>query len=196
MTRVPKTVLPREPRAPGAAEVDLLLLRRVAARDRQAFEELYLSYHDRVTRFLMRLTRRVDLAEELFNDVMFVVWEKAPGFRERSQVSTWVLGIAYRKGLKALRKLRRQPEQFALTAAEAVEAGPSSRHPERKELADWLDRGLESLSPEHRMVIELAYYLGHSCAEIATIAQCPVNTVKTRMFHARKRLREVLPAIG
>jgi len=195
MTRLPKTV-PEPGRREGDPQLDLLLIRRIAARDRQAFESLYLSYHDRVTRFLLRLTRRADLAEELFNDVMLVVWQKAPSFRERSRVSTWVLGIAYRKGLKALRRLKRQPEQFTLTAVEAVEAAPSSRDPESRELAEWLDRGLASLSPEHRMVIELAYYLGHSCAEISEIAKCPVNTVKTRMFHARKKLREILPPLG
>jgi RNA polymerase sigma-70 factor (ECF subfamily) len=50
--------------------------------------------------------------------------------------------------------------------------------------------------PEQRMVLELTYYLGYSCAEIATIMECPVNTVKTRMFHARRKLRDLLPQLA
>jgi RNA polymerase sigma-70 factor (ECF subfamily) len=59
-------------------------------------------------------------------------------------------------------------------------------------MQDWIDAALEKLSPEHRMVIELAYFLGLSCEEIADIVNCPVGTVKTRMFYGRERLRQLL----
>jgi len=59
-----------------------------------------------------------------------------------------------------------------------------------------LARALESLSPDHRAVLELTYYLGHSCSEIAAIMDCPVNTVKTRMFHARNKLRVLIPMLA
>ena len=80
-----------------------LLLQRVAERDRQAFEELYTTYHRRLSRFLMRLAPRFDFAEEIINDTFWVVWRKAGDFRGASRVSTWIMGIAYRRALRALR---------------------------------------------------------------------------------------------
>ena len=175
---------------------DLILLRRVAERDREAFERLYLSYHPRVIRFLYRLTRSTESAEEVFNDVMYVVWQKASEFRGHSRVSTWILGIAYRKGLKAAAKARRLRAQRPFTELELATLREPRSMVDRRELRDWVGKALESLPDAQRMVIELAYFLGHSCREIAEIVDCPVNTVKTRMFHARKRLRSVLPHLG
>ena len=62
--------------------------------------------------------------------------------------------------------------------------------------AEWIHAGLLQLSPDHRQVLELTYYGGFSYKEIADIAGCPVNTVKTRMFHARRRLKVLLPALA
>ncbi len=82
---------------------DLLLVRQVAAADRAALAELYRSYHQRLARFLSRITRRNDLVEEVINDCFWIVWQKAAEFRGDSRVSTWIMGIAYRCTLKALR---------------------------------------------------------------------------------------------
>src|SRR6185312_4364811 len=79
------------------------LLARIAAHDSTAMKELYLLYHRRLARFLMRLTTRYELAEEIINDTFWVVWQHAGDFRGASRVSTWILGIAYRRGLKTLR---------------------------------------------------------------------------------------------
>lgn len=179
-----------------SAEQDLELLRRVAAEDRDAFEELYFLYHRRLFRFLLRLTRRTDLVEEILNDTMFVVWQKASGFRERSRVSTWILGIAYRKALKRIERQRRAPEDLSAGEAGLEELGGPDRSLERRVLQDALQGALDKLSPAQRAVVELTYYHGYSCGEVAEIVQCPVGTVKTRMFHARKRLRELLPRPG
>ena len=64
------------------------------------------------------------------------------------------------------------------------------------ELRDWVQHGLDLLPTEQRMTIELAYFLGQSCEEIAQIMNCAVGTVKARMFHARVRLRNTLPSLG
>jgi RNA polymerase sigma-70 factor (ECF subfamily) len=79
--------------------------------------------------------------------------------------------------------------------AEMAEGGPESLLT-RRELAGTLGKALHALSPEHRAVVELTYYYELSYPEIAQIVGCPVNTVKTRMFHARRRLRELLPGLG
>lgn len=169
---------------------ELELLRQVAGRDRAAFKELYLIYHRRLARFLMRMTTRHDLIEEVINDTLWTVWLKAADFRGDSQVSTWIVGITYRRALKALRR----PDALRQVHAEEERAAPDAGMLD--ENRQWLDRGLAELPLEQRMVIELAYLLGHSCEEIAQIMRCPVNTVKTRMFHAREKLRRSLPRLA
>src|SRR5258707_10440612 len=84
-------------------EGDRRLLARVAAGDREAFRELYIMYHRRLARFLTRLTRQYEIAEEVINDTLWAVWRKAGDFRGDSRVSTWIMGIAYRRALKSLR---------------------------------------------------------------------------------------------
>ncbi len=174
-----------------AREVDLI--GRVAQGDRRAFEELYHLYHRRMARFLTRLTRRYDLAEEVINDTFWVVWRKARDFRGDSQPSTWILGIAYRKARNALRASARHAPQnleeqlLPLTSDEPFRA---------EELRDWLGHALAQLPIEQRLGVELCYELGYSCQEIATIMDCPVNTVKTRLFHARAKLQKLLPQLA
>src|SRR5215471_3569665 len=98
-------------RGGSAAARELELIERVARRDRRAFEELYNLYHRRLARFLTRLTRRYDLAEEIINDTFWVVWRGARDFRGDSQPSTWILGIAYRKARNAFRASARLAPQ-------------------------------------------------------------------------------------
>lgn len=181
-------------RGSSSAARELELIERVARRDRRAFEELYNLYHRRLARFLTRLTRRYDLAEEIINDTFWVVWRGARDFRGESQPSTWILGIAYRKARNAFRsaararaRLNLQAPSFPLTTEEPARA---------EELRDWLAHALSELPVEQRLAVELCYELGHSCEEIATIMGCPVNTVKTRLFHARAKLQKRLPELS
>jgi RNA polymerase sigma-70 factor (ECF subfamily) len=186
-------------RSTTSTEDETTLLRRIAAKDRRAFEALYHLYHRRLFAYLLKLTRRVDLVEDVLNDVLLAVWQGAPGFDGRSRPSTWIFGIAYHKGLKAL--ARRPPEpppafENEAELAEPVELeGPESLLA-RRELASALGKAIGALSPDQRAVVELTYYYGRSYQEIAAIVGCPVNTVKTRMFHARRRLKQLLPAFG
>ncbi len=170
---------------------DQLLVRRIAQRDRQALEELYHLYHRRLARFLTRVTTRYELAEEIINDTLWVVWQGAAEFRGASQVSTWIVGIAYRRALATMRHVSVRPflaSDFDESATEDPATGV--------ELRQLLDRALATLPTEQRLVLELTYFLGHSCEEIAAITDAPVNTVKTRMFHARRKLRELLPSLS
>jgi RNA polymerase sigma-70 factor, ECF subfamily len=169
------------------------LVRQVAGKDRQAFEALYRAYYRRLMRFLFRITRRADLVEEVLNDAMLVVWQKADSFHGDSRVSTWIFGIAYRKALKALERAGRSR---VLVGDMELPNIPAPDSPiEEMELQDWLSNGLEQLSSEQRMVVESVYYLGLSYNDIAAIAGCPIGTVKTRMFHARRRLKDLLPPL-
>jgi RNA polymerase sigma-70 factor (ECF subfamily) len=174
------------------------LLRQVAVGDRRAFRTLYERFYHPILRFICRITRRFDVAEEGVNDVMLVVWRDAASFQGRSRVSTWIMGIAYRKALKLAERSRRQHRRFPST--DPMSLGDTktdeAAHPETRELQDWLGAALEQLSAEHRAVVELTYYHGYSYAEIARIVDCPINTVKTRMFYARERLGRLLPSLA
>lgn len=174
--------------ARGANAAELLLLEKVRRGDRGAFEALYRAYHPRLTRFLMRLVRRPQLVEEALNDTLMVVWQRPDSFHGGSKLSTWIFAIAYRKAMKALGRFddpREDPEGF-----ERVDEGPG---PEENSAGvvrrDLLARAMDELSPAHRAVVDLTYYHALDYNEIARILDCPVGTVKTRMFHARRQLR-------
>lgn len=175
----------------GRNDRELALLGRVAAGDSAAFKELYLQYHKRLARFLMRLTTRYDVVEEIINDTFWIVWQRAGTFRGASQVSTWIMGIAYRRGLKTLQRARLPAAMQEIEPETLVDESW-----EQAELNEWLGAALARLPLEQQMVLELAYHLGHSCEEIASIMKCPVNTVKTRMFHARRKLKGLLVSLA
>lgn len=177
----------------GGNQRELALLRLVSQHDRRAFETLYGEYYRRLGRFLGRLTQRQELIDEVVNDTFWVVWQKAGEFRGQSLVSTWIMGIAYRCALKALRRSGGPASEPLPDDLEDLAAGASQVE---QELRDWIGKGLHSLPLEQRTTLELAYYIGHSCEEIAEIMDCSVGTVKARMFHARVKLRNLLPALG
>jgi RNA polymerase sigma-70 factor, ECF subfamily len=176
----------------SSKERDQELLLAVAGGSRRALEELYLSYHRRLARFLSRFTPRYENVEEIINDTFMVVWQSAKDFRYASQVSTWIIGIAYRTALKSLRRQKNHSGARSLDDYPEQTTDPTLE----AEVQDWLTHGLSQLSVEQRLTLELAYHMGHSLEEIATITQCPVGTVKARMFHAREKLRSYLPALS
>ncbi len=171
---------------------DFDLLAAVAAGNRSALEQLYHSYHRRLARFLSRFTSRYENVEEIINDTFMVVWQSAKDFRNASQVSTWIFGIAYRTALKSLRRQKNHAAALSLDESPEQIVDPEAD----AEVQDWVTHGLNCLTVEHRLTLELAYRMGHSLEEIAAITDAPVGTVKARMFHARRKLREYLPAIG
>jgi len=171
------------------------LVVRIAGRDRAAFDMLYRDYRPRLRRFVERITRHSQIVDEVLDDTMLVVWRRAGSYNLRSKVSTWIFGSAYRRALKALKRLDEPVE-----AEVAERCDPDVEGPEDTLLAGEervrIAKALRALSAEHRAVIELTYYEGHSCADIAEVMRCPVNTVKTRMFYARRRLRMLLAEVG
>ncbi len=168
------------------------LLGHVAAGDHDAFEALYRAFQPRVFGFVRRILGDPQLAEEIADDVMLVVWRDANRFQQRSRVSTWVFGIAWRMAANALR--RRRPPHPAMPDGEVPDA--LSDTAARIEQSDWLMHAFANLSSEHRTVVELTLVHGFSYLEIAEITDCPLNTVKTRMFHARRRLQASLATLA
>jgi RNA polymerase sigma-70 factor, ECF subfamily len=184
----PMTVLAKN----STRERDNELLVAISAGSRQALEELYLGYHRRLARFLSRFTPRYENVEEIINDTFMVVWQNAKDFRYASQVSTWIIGIAYRTALKSLRRQKNHVAARSLDDYPEQTVDPTLE----TEVQDWLKSGLKQLPIEQRLTLELAYHMGHSLEEIAAITECPVGTVKARMFHAREKLRQYLPPLS
>jgi RNA polymerase sigma-70 factor (ECF subfamily) len=182
-----------------ASDRDIELVARIATGDKRAFETLFTAYGERVFRYAHRMISDVSKAEEVTNDVMMEVWKNAGKFEGRSKVSTWILGITRHLALNAVRgkKLDTMDIDDApeiADASQSAQAGALDR--DRDALAQDLRDALGHLSNDHRDVIELTFFQGCSYQEIAEIVGCPENTVKTRMFHARKQLKEILTRLG
>ena len=177
--------------AEAADATERALVTRIANNDHLAMSRFVLLYDARLTRFLRRLTWRQELVKEIINDTMFIVWQGAGCFRFESRVSSWVIGIAYRRAMGAFRAESRLRVGGAQPAAD--EDSQSDEAQEQFETTEWLGRALLKLPFEQRTALELMYYAGYSCEEVGEIMGCPASTVKTRMFHARRKLRLALP---
>jgi RNA polymerase sigma factor (sigma-70 family) len=174
---------------------DADLIARLCNADEQALEQLYHHYYSRLFRFIARVIGREELIDEIINDVMYVVWEKAATYDRQYKPSTWIFGIAFNKARQGYRNAERH-EEVSLDDIDEDSSwlGKQDAAFSQLEFDDWLISALAQLSPEHRAVIELTYYESLSYGEIATIMGCPENTVKTRMYHARKNLAAILAA--
>ncbi|MBI3433475.1 MAG: sigma-70 family RNA polymerase sigma factor [Proteobacteria bacterium] len=175
---------------------DEVLIERIAQGDRLAMQVLFARHHVRVYRFVLRLVRHASTAEDLISDVFLDVWRQADRFEGRSAVTTWMLSIARFKALSSLRQ--RKDAELDEEQAEAI--ADTADDPEvavqKMDKAEILRKCLTALSLEHREIIDLVYYHEKSVEEAAAIVGIPVNTVKTRMFYARKKLAELLKEQG
>ena len=171
---------------------DQTLIEAIAGGSHVAMRTLYDRHSTRVYRFLLRIVCNAARAEELLSEVFIDVWNQAGRFEGRSQVSTWILSIARFTALSATR--RRNEAALDETAIALLE--DSADTPEEAMLKEdrsaQVRRCLAQMSREHREVIDLVYYHEKSIEEVADIIRAPKNTVKTRMFYARKRLAQLL----
>lgn len=183
----------RKKLAAAGNDSDRRLIAAIAQRDQAAFRELHRRYEPRIARFASRSFPRCASVEEIVSDTLWIVWRNAAQFKGASKVSTWIMGIAHHVGLKSLRKsVDRLTDIKTLQRAAEASHNPWSE----RDIRDWVTVGLTHLPNEQRKVLELAYHLGHSCAEIAVTLNCPVGTVKTRMHHGRRKLKYMLPTLA
>jgi len=172
---------------------DEQLIANISNQDKQALDQLYQRYRHPLGAFLNRKLYDKKLTDEVFNDVMFTIWNKAASFRGDSKASTWIFGIAYRTILMAARKESKhndkrtdiEPNEFDQHIP--VEVGEPSNP-----MVDQLELAISQLSDNHKSVIELAYFEEMSLEQISNIIDVPLNTVKTRLFHARQYLKKIL----
>lgn len=170
---------------------EVLLLKSIARGDQRAFDELYRRYYPRLTGFLTRRIPASHSADEIIDDTLLVVWQHANEFHYGSEVSTWIFGIAYRVALRSLRQNRRWLRATAVNELTDPVVDPALADEKRQ----WLEEGLRRLSDKQRLSLLLTYHLGHSIEHVALLTDCPVGTMKARMFHARGQLRRHLNAL-
>jgi RNA polymerase sigma factor (sigma-70 family) len=175
-----------------AAEYDdAHMIAALRAHDERAMAHLYKVYSPRLTGFLSNLIHRPQMVEEVIDDTMMVIWTKPESFRGACKLSTWIFAIAYRKALKAIRR-RDEPVDATNVATLANDREDPESQLSRERTGRILSAAVGQLKVDHRTVIDLAYYQGKNYEAIAEIMACPLNTVKTRMFHARRELRKLL----
>jgi RNA polymerase sigma-70 factor (ECF subfamily) len=171
-------------------DLDLDLIERMIAGDDNAVRELYAAYGQRLYAYALRLTNDPAIAEDVTQDTLVTAWRTAKKFRGEGRLIAWLLGIVHHSAMKALRHASQPLDAIEETLSEA------NISPEEQaqigETNQWIRRGLQSLSTEHRAVLELVFYQGLSLNEVAEVCECPLGTVKSRLNYARGHLRGVL----
>jgi RNA polymerase sigma factor, sigma-70 family len=175
---------------------DVTLIRSIAAGDKHSMQILFARHNVQIFRFLVRFVGDKSAAEDLVSEVFLDVWRQAGRFQGRSQVTTWLLALARNKALSALR--RRSTEELDEEAVAAIEDPQDNPEAaiQNRQTSEILLKCLTKLSPPHREIIDLVYYHEKSIDEVAEITGVPQNTVKTRMFYARKRIAELMATQG
>ena len=162
----------------------MALIQAVARKEKEALEKLFESYHKRVFRFAYKLLNDYETAHDVTSDVFVTIWERASSFKGNSPASTWILGITRNKVRTFFRKRRRFTDLEDANVSRDTQETINARHD--------MECALRALSLEHREAIEMIFYLGLSYDEAAEIIGCPVGTVKSRVFHAKKLLGKFL----
>jgi RNA polymerase sigma-70 factor (ECF subfamily) len=171
------------------------LLERIARQDQAAFQELYKAFSRKVFAYVLNQLKDQARAEEVLVDTMYEVWRNPTRFRGESAFSTWLIGIARNKALLVYRS--RRPDEDHADLDDVAEIVPDEGPDGYARLAEQQRReGVQhcmgKLSEEHRECLHLVFYEGMSLAEVAAIQRCPENTVKTRLFHARQKIKNCL----
>jgi RNA polymerase sigma-70 factor (ECF subfamily) len=178
---------------PARSGNDIGLLADIAGGSEAALAELYRRYHARIYSFIVRRVQNAADASDVLNEVMLEVWRHAESFQGRSQALTWILGIAHHRSIDCLR--RRSPHPELEEGVEDNLVDERDGVPEilmQQQDAALMRYCIEKLSDSHRTVVHLAFFQELSYTEIAKIIACPEGTVKTRMFHARQKLKDCL----
>jgi RNA polymerase sigma-70 factor (ECF subfamily) len=171
------------------------LLERIAKQDQAAFQELYKAFSRKVFAYVLNQLKDQAKAEEVLVDTMYEVWRNPTRFRGESAFSTWLIGIARNKALLVYRS--RRPDEDHADLDDIAEITPDEGPDGYTRLAEQQRReGVQhcmgKLSEEHRECLHLVFYEGMTLAEVSAIQRCPENTVKTRLFHARQRIKNCL----
>jgi RNA polymerase sigma-70 factor (ECF subfamily) len=193
-----------------SAEADAQLVERVKRGDARAFELLVVKYQRRVERLIARMVRDVDLVPDIAQETFIRAYRALPQFRGDSAFYTWLYRIAVNTAKKALVELKRDP-LVSEAARSAGEDGDETSRLENeltdaetpdamlasKQVAATVNAAIEALSEDLRQAITLREIEGLSYEEIAEVMNCPIGTVRSRIFRAREAIAERLrPLLG
>lgn len=194
----------------NAADADALLIERVKQGDVRAFEMLVVKYQRRIERLIGRMVRDVDLVQDIAQETFIRAYRAIPQFRGESAFYTWLYRIAVNTAKKALVELKRDPLVSESAYASVDDGDETSRvenelsdseTPEAvmasKEVAATVNAAIDALSEDLRQAITLREIEGLSYEEIAEAMNCPIGTVRSRIFRAREAIAERLrPLLG
>jgi RNA polymerase sigma-70 factor (ECF subfamily) len=197
-----------------SAEADALLVERVKRGDQRAFELLVIKYQRRVERLIGRMVRDTDLVADIAQETFIRAYRALPQFRGESAFYTWLYRIAVNTAKKALVELKRDPLVPEAAFAHHQDDGEETSRVENelsdgetpeavlasKEVAATVNAAIDALSEDLRQAITLREIEGLSYEEIAEVMNCPIGTVRSRIFRAREaialRLRPLLGTRG
>ena len=171
------------------------LLERVGRQDESAFRELYKAFSRKVFAYTLNMVKDHGRAEEILVDTMYEVWRAPARFRGDAQFGTWLIGIARNKALMAYRS--RRPDETHddlddIAETQASDSPDAFAELAAKQRSHGVKHCMGKLSNEHRECMHLVFFEGLSLAEVANVQGCPENTVKTRLFHARQKIKNCL----
>jgi RNA polymerase sigma-70 factor (ECF subfamily) len=184
------------------ADPDALLVERVKQGDMRAFEMLVVKYQRRIERLIARMVRDPDLVQDVAQDTFIRAYRALPQFRGDSAFYTWLYRIAVNAAKKALLDLKRDPVVTESALARDDTDGDEPAHagheiadeatPDAvlasKEIAEAVNAAVAALSEDLRQAITLREIEGLSYEEIAELMQCPIGTVRSRIFRAREAI--------
>lgn len=170
---------------------DLDLIRRMQAGDDDAVRDLYAQYGQRLYAYALRLTDDPATAEDVTQTTLVTAWRTARTFRAEGRLIAWLLGIVHHTAMKSLRSTTRYLDDVAEETVSEDQPSPEEQA-QVKDERRWVRQGIQSLSPEHRAVLELVFYQELSLNETAQVLNIPLGTVKSRLSYARTHLRGVL----
>jgi RNA polymerase sigma-70 factor (ECF subfamily) len=166
-----------------------LLVEQVAAGDPTAFRQFYDLSYGRVARYVQKVVSDSGLVDDILAQTYTVAWQKSDTFKGDGRITTWLIGIARNIMFREFKKIKKYvPFEEEYGAADTQ----SQYQVEVKSTNAALKAALQTLSGKHREILELVFYQEFSYMEVAELIGIPVNTVKTRVFHAKQALRDVL----
>ena len=171
------------------------LLGLIETGDEAAFRVLYRAFSRKLYAYAMRQTGDAAQTEEIVSDTLYEVWRRPAAFRGDAQFSTWLIGIARNKVLMAFRARRPDADHDDIDElADSLQGDAACGFDvlAQKQRHEGVQQCMSKLGAEHRECVHLVFFEGMTLAEVAQVQDAPENTVKTRLFHARAKLRNCL----
>ena len=191
-----KTDRQTEKSAASAIEPDVLLLEQIAGGDESALETLFERCGDRLYAYILGMVKDESSAQDVLQETLIAIWKQAGSYRGEGRMIAWAYGIARNKALRTYRRRENLPlDEQVENSAQSI-GGDPERQAQLQQRREVLRRGLNALAPQYREVLDLFFLHDMKLKEIAAICKIPLGTVKSRLNHARRELKNTLARQG